>query len=78
MLCNVLSALRIIIHLALRAIPLEVGTVIIPTDDDNDDIRAHSVTNMLRVLTASKWEAGFRPRPTGSRIHAPKHYAVLP
>lgn len=50
MLGTVLSALQIIIHLALIT-SLEAGTNIIPTDDD---IKAHSITNLLRVLTASK------------------------
>lgn len=50
MLGTVLSALQIVIHLALIT-SLEVGTIIIPTDDDT---KAHSITNLLRVLTASK------------------------
>lgn len=71
MLGTILSALQIIIHLVLTTL-LEVGTIIIPTDDTE----THSVTTLLRVLTASEWEAGFRP--TDSRIHSPNHYAVLP
>lgn len=72
MLDTILNALQIIIHLVLIT-PLKVGTIIIiPTGDTE----THSITNFLRVLTASEWEAGFRP--TESRIHAPNLYAVLP